>query len=97
MNPLDDSLRRLLQAAARAPKPTPPALPAPLRAGIIRQWRVRPEEDDFAFLLAMFRGAAVFAGLIMALSVTWHYLPDKNDAAGTLPLAKFAITMQLPP
>jgi len=97
MNPLDDSLRRLFQAAASAPKPAPPALPGPLRAGILRQWRSQPVEDEFAFLLTMFRGAAIFACFIMALSVTWNCLPDKQEAAGTLPLAEYAITLQLPP
>jgi hypothetical protein len=97
MNPLDESLRRLLEAAARAPKPTPPALPDPLRAEILRQWRRLPLEDEFACLPTMFRRAVIFASFIMALSVTWNYLADQNDAVGTLPLAKYAMTLQLPP
>jgi hypothetical protein len=45
----------------------------------------------------MFRRAVIFASFIMALSVTWNYLADQNDAVGTLPLAKYAMTLQLPP
>ena len=97
MNPHDDSLRRLLRAAARAPAPAPPALPAVLYSGILRQWRSLPMEDERAFLLGMFRRAAICAGFIMALSVTWHYLAAQNDADGPLPLAKYAITLQMPP
>lgn len=97
MNPPDDSLRRLLRAAARAPAPAPPVLPSALRSGILRQWRAAPWEDEFAFLLGMFRRAAIYAGFIMALSVTWHYIAAQNDADGPLPLAKYAITLQMPP
>ncbi len=97
MNPLDDSLRRLFQAAARAPKPAPPALPGPVLAGVLRQWRSRPAEDEFAPLLTLFRGAAIFASCIMVLSATANYLADRNEAAGTLPLAQYALTLQPPP
>ena len=97
MNPPDDSLRRLLRAAARAPVPAPPVLPGALRSGILRQWSAMPMEDEVAFLLGMFRRAAICAGFIMALSVTWHYLAVENDAGGPLPLAKYAITLQMPP
>jgi hypothetical protein len=97
MNPLDDSLRRLFQAAARAPKPAPPALPGPALAGVLRQWRSRPAEDDSASLLTLFRAAVIFASFIMVLSVTANYLAGRNDAAGPLPLAQYALTLQLPP
>jgi hypothetical protein len=97
MHPLDDSLRRLLQAAARAPKPAPPALTSPVLAGVLRQWRSQPVEDEFASLLTLFRGAAILASFIMLLSVTTNYLADRDDAAGTLPLAEYALTLQLPP
>ena len=97
MNPPDDSLRRLLRAAARAPAPAPPEMPGPLRAGIIRQWRSAPEEDPSAFLLGMFGRAAIYASFIMALSVTWHYLGEQNSAASPPPLAQYAMTLQMPP
>jgi hypothetical protein len=97
MNPLDDSLRRLFRAAARAPAPAPPALPAPLRAEILRRWRSTSVEDEFAFLIGMFQRAAIYASFIMALSVTWHYLADQNAAAGPVPLAQYAMTLQMPP
>jgi hypothetical protein len=97
MHPLDDSLRRLLQASARAPKPAPPALTSPVLAGVLRQWRSQPVEDEFASLLTLFRGAVILASFIMLLSVTTNYLADRDDAAGTLPLAEYALTLQLPP
>jgi hypothetical protein len=31
------------------------------------------------------------------LSVASNYLADRNEAAGPLPLAKYALTLQLPP
>ena len=97
MNPLDDSLRRLFQAAARAPEPAPPALTGPALAGVLRQWHSRPAEDEFASLLTLFRGAVILASFIMLLSVTANYLAARNDAAGTLPLAEYALALQLPP
>jgi hypothetical protein len=97
MNPIDDSLSRLFRAAARAPVPPAPEMPAPLRAGIIRQWRSAPEEDPSAFLLGMFGRAAIYASFIMALSVTWHYLGEQNSAASPPPLAQYAMTLQMPP
>jgi hypothetical protein len=97
MNPLDDSMRRLLQAAARAPKPAPSALPGTLLADTLRQWRSQPAEDEFASLLPLFRSVAIFASFIVVLSVASNYLADRNEAAGPLPLAKYALTLQLPP
>jgi hypothetical protein len=97
MNPIDDSLSRLLRAAAHAPAPPAPEMSAAMRAGINRQWRTAPEEDPSAFLLGMFGRAAIYASFIMALSVTWHYLGDQNDAPAPLPLAQYAMSLQMPP
>jgi hypothetical protein len=41
--------------------------------------------------------AAIYASFIMALSVTWHYLGDQNDAPAPLPLAQYAMSLQMPP
>jgi hypothetical protein len=54
-------------------------------------------QDESAFLLGMFARAAIYASLVMALSVTWHYLGNQNEAAGPLPLAQYAMSLQLPP
>ena len=70
---------------------------APWLAGMLRQWRLGPVEDESTFLLSMFRGAAIFASLIMVLSATANYLADKDEATAPLPLAKYALTLQLPP
>ena len=97
MKPNDDSLDRLFRAAARAPQPGPPAMSSSLRARILGQWGSRPAEDEFAPLLTMFRGAAIFAGFLVIVSVTWKDLGDRHDTASALPLARYAISMQLPP
>jgi len=93
----DDSLDRLLRSAARAPESAPPALSPPLRRRILAEWRSQARDDEFAPILPMLRGAAIFAGILMIASATWKTVGDRHEAAGPLPLVRYAISMQLPP
>jgi hypothetical protein len=97
MNPPHDPLSRLLEAAARAPEAAPSAPPDQMLDSVLRQWRARPVGDEFAPLLTLFRGAAIFAWFIMVLSVGAHYLTSRNEATATVPIAEYALTLQLPP
>jgi hypothetical protein len=96
MNPLDHSFQRLLDAAAKARVEMPGPLPGSFEARVLAQWRTAGAEDEFLVLAGMFRRAAIFAALIMALSAGWNYLENRSDA-GTTALASYAIKMQLPP
>jgi len=95
MNPLDHSLKRLLNATARARtgKVEPP--PSSTEARVLAQWRNVEAEDDFALVVRLFRRAIVFAVLIMSLSGLWNYFETRS--ASTIALTSYAIRMQLPP
>lgn len=95
MNPLDQSLRKLLNAASQARPELPASPPSRLQAAIVAQLRGRPADDEFALLLRMFRRATIFAAIVMVLSVAWNYLGD-DGRTGATALARYA-TLQLPP
>jgi hypothetical protein len=96
MNPLDRSFQRLLNAAAKARRNAAEPLPFSMEARVLAQWRDLEVEDDFAMVLKLFQRAIVFAALIMSLSGVWNYFETKREA-GTMPLASYAMRMQLPP
>ena len=97
MNPLDQSLWRLLQAAAQAPKPEPEPLPFTVEARVLAQWRARAMEDEFAWLAAMFRRAVICASAVMVLSIVWSDQEKPSAAAGVMELANYEINAHLPP
>jgi hypothetical protein len=97
MNQFGHSLRRLLRAAARAPKESPVALPPFLEARLLAQWRSTAPEDESALLAVFFRRAVVCAGLTMMLSIGWNWLGDRGEVAGAPPLADFEIALQTMP
>jgi hypothetical protein len=98
MNPLDHSLKRLLKAAAQAPKAAPGTTSFTLEARVLAQWRAAASEDEFPFLMKLFRHAVIYASLVMLLSIGWNYLErNRSEAASMTALADYAMTVQLPP
>jgi len=95
MKESDQSLQKLLDAAAQARSELPETPPFAVEAAIIAQMRSSPRDDEFATLLWLFRRATIFAVLVMTLSGAWHHFATKNSAGATA-LANYAM-MQLPP
>jgi hypothetical protein len=96
MNPLDDSLQQLLDAASKARRDVPETPPFSVEARVLAQWRSVRVEDDFTLLVRQFRRAFVFALLIMVLSGAWNYFENRNQESTTV-LMDYAMQMQLPP
>jgi len=97
MNPLDQSLGRLLKAAAQAPKPAPEPLPFNVEARVLAQWRSTAMEDEFAWLAGLFRRAVICAALVTVLSIVWSHRENTSTAAGVVALANYEINTHLPP
>jgi hypothetical protein len=71
MTPTNEKLQRLLNAAAKAAPPTPPALPLGLETRVLANWRAQDTDDDAVSVFAFFRRAVVGAGLVLALCAAW--------------------------
>jgi hypothetical protein len=100
VNSLDRSLRRLLNAAARAPvkNETTDSSFATLRVVTIARWRAASPEEDWLWLTQLFRRALIFSALIMILSLGWSWFHARTKTAdASSELAGYALTIQLPP
>jgi len=97
MNQSDHSLRRLLRAAARAPKPEPVSLPSRLETQLVARWRSAAPEDESALLAAFFRRAVIYASLVMALSIGWNWLENKGNDTGLTALTNYEAQLQVLP
>lgn len=74
MNNSDHQLRRLFQAAARAPGEAPAEIPSTLECRVLAMWRTGAGREDALFgLLPLFRGACVLACVLALASVAFHY------------------------
>jgi hypothetical protein len=98
MKPSDQSLRRLLDAAAKA---TPEALgdpPLGFETRVLAHWRAAQADEEPAFLFLFLRRAAVGASLVLLLSAAWSLTspavsPTNREAA----LLDYQIQMSLSP
>jgi hypothetical protein len=98
MKRLDDALRRLLNAAARAPVEEHNSEPSrALESAVLRRWRSGPVENEWALVLALFRRAVICSALIMILSIGWSWFHAQARTADATELADYAMTLQLPP
>jgi hypothetical protein len=70
MKPNDETLQRLLRAAAKA-APEAAAPPLGLETRVLAQWRASGTDDDSVSLFAFFRRATAGAGLVLVLSAAW--------------------------
>jgi hypothetical protein len=82
MKPTNETLQRLLNAAAKVPSKAPMAPPLGLETRILAQWREGTAGDDSASLFAIFRHAMVGASLVLALSAVWTLSHPAGSAAG---------------
>ena len=91
------SLQKLLAAAGQAPHAGPGPLPPDIEMRVLAAWRCGPARDEAAPLAALFRQALVCAGLVMLLSIGWNYLGSRGEAAGTLAVAHYELTVEMLP
>jgi hypothetical protein len=70
MKPTDQTLQRLLNAAAKA-VPEVAAPPFGLETLVLAQWRAVSVEDESVSLFAFFRRATLGAGLVLVLCAAW--------------------------
>jgi hypothetical protein len=82
MKPTDETMQRLLNAAAKAPLEAPAAPPLGLETRLLAQWRAGAADDDAASLFAFFRHAMVGASLVLVLSAVWSLSQPTGSTAG---------------
>lgn len=93
----NDPLQRLFRAAAMASNEIPAAPPAALENRVMARWRNAEAEDEFDLLANLLRRAAVFASLIMVLSMGWGWMQSRSENDSETALANYAMNIQLPP
>ena len=81
MKPNDETLQRLLRAAAKA-APEAAAPPLGLETRVLAQWRASGTDDDSVSLFAFFRRATAGAGLVLVLSAAWSLARTGPGSAG---------------
>ena len=82
MKVTDETLRRLLAAAAKAAPETVPAPPLGLETRVLAEWRAARREDESVPVFAFFRRATVGAGLVLALCAAWSLVHISSSAIG---------------
>ena len=82
MEPTDQSLSRLLNAAAKAAPASIAAPPPGLETRILAQWRAGTADDDSVSLFAFFRHAVLGASLVLVLSAAWSLSQSGGNAIG---------------
>jgi hypothetical protein len=82
MKPTDETVQRLLDAAAKAPAEAPIAPPLGLETRVLAHWRAGTVDDDSASLIAFLRQAVVGASLVLALSAVWSLSQPTGSTAG---------------
>ena len=94
----DQTLRRLLAAAAKAAPAAPTAPPPGLETRILAHWRVGSTEDETISLFAFLRRATLGAGLVLALCAAWTFARTGGGALGDeAALLDYDIQMSLNP
>jgi hypothetical protein len=98
MRPIDQSLQRLLNAAAKAAPESAAAPPLGLETRVLANWRAAGPEDDSISLFAFFRRAMLGAGLVLVLSAAWSLTQSGGSATGDeATLLDYDIQMSLNP
>ena len=82
MNPTDQSLQRLLKAAAQAAPAAADATPLGLETRVLANWRAAGADDESVSLFAFFRRAVLGAGVVLVLSAAWSFTRPGGGAMG---------------
>ena len=98
MNRTDQTLQKLLAAAAKAPREPADAAPLGLETRVLANWRARATEDESGSLFAFLRHAVLGASLVLALSAAWTFAHRAAGTAGDeATLLNYAIQVSLNP
>jgi hypothetical protein len=82
MKPTDQTLQRLLQAAAKAAPEAVDAPPLGLETRVLANWRAAGMDDDSVSVFAFFRRAVLSAGLVLMLSAAWSLTQSGGNLTG---------------
>jgi hypothetical protein len=82
MKPTDQTLQRLLNAAAKAAPERAEAPPLGLETRVLANWRAVATDDESVSLFAFFRRAMLGAGLVLVLSAVWSLTQSGGGVAG---------------
>jgi hypothetical protein len=94
----DQSLQRLLKAAAKATPESAAAPPLGLETRVLAHWRAAEADDDSAFLFAFLRRATLSASLVLLLSAAWSLSrPSGSPTGDEAVLLDYEIQMSLSP
>lgn len=81
MKPTDQTLQRLINAAAKTvPKVATP--PLGLETRVLAQWRAGSADDESVSLFAFLRRATLGAGLMLVLCAIWSLTRTGDNAIG---------------
>jgi hypothetical protein len=98
MNPTDQILRRLLNAAAKAAPAAADAAPLGLETRVLARWRAAGTGDESLSLLVFLRRAMLGATLVLALSAAWSLTRSTPNTPGEdAALLDYNIQMSLNP
>jgi hypothetical protein len=98
MKPTDQSLQRLLDAAAKAAPAAAGAPPFGLETRVLAKWRTAQTEDEPAFLFTFLRRAMAGATFILVLSAAWSFTRPSESLTGREAAAlDYQIQMSLNP
>jgi hypothetical protein len=81
MKPIDRTLQRLFDAAAKA-APEVAVPPFGLETRVLAQWRAVSQDDESVSLFVFFRRATLGAGLVLLLCATWSLTENGGNAIG---------------
>jgi hypothetical protein len=81
MKPTDQTMQRLLNAAAKA-IPAAATTPLGLETRVLANWRAAGADDDSVSLFAFLRRATAGAGLVLVLSAAWSLTHSGPGPAG---------------
>ena len=82
MKPTDQTLQRLLNAAAKTAPEASAAPPLGLETRVLANWRVAGTDDESVSLFAFLRRATLGAGLVLVLCAAWSLTQTGPVGAG---------------
>jgi hypothetical protein len=98
MKASDESLRRLLDAAAKAPPEAMGAPPFGLETRVLANWRAAQADEEPAFLFVFLRRAMIAASFVLVLSAAWSFSrPGIGPAGEEAAQLDYQIQMSLNP